>query len=62
MILYCQNVSAYSGKTYGEGTQHGLNVEFDLRRLIIAIDQLMRSKRVRESESKGGGHLMPDDL
>ena len=62
LILYSQNISAYSGKTYGEGSQHGLNVEFDFRRFISAVDQLMRSKRVIESGRKRGGHMAPDDL
>jgi hypothetical protein len=47
-----QNISAYSGKTYGEGSQHGLSVEFDLRRFISVVHELKR-----------GGHNMPfEDL
>lgn len=46
-----QNISAYSGKTYGEGSQHGLSVEFDLRRFISVVHELLDSKR-------GGGHNM----
>lgn len=55
MILGLQNVSAYSGKFYGEGSQHGLHVEFDFRRFIIVVDELLHSKR-------GGNHVVPEDL
>ncbi len=49
-----QNISAYSGKTYGEGSQHGLNVEFDLRRFAVAVEQLLKKR--------GGGGAPPEDL
>lgn len=44
-MVQLQSFAAYSGKTYGEGSQHGLNVEFDLRRFVTAVDQLIRSQR-----------------
>jgi hypothetical protein len=39
-------MSAYSGKTYGEGSQHGLNVEFDFRRFAVVVEQMMKKRRV----------------
>ncbi len=50
-----QSFAAYSGKTYGEGSQHGVNVEFDLRRFVIVVQQLVHSKW-------GHGRTAPADL
>jgi hypothetical protein len=41
-----QNLSAYSAKTYGEGSQHGLNVEFDFRRFAVVVQQLINDRGV----------------